>query len=62
MEASEEVDAFLADIIAVCNKHKLMLTHEDSQGAFIVDRMDKRSLMAISDAHMYYKVKKGGKQ
>ena len=31
-----KIDAFLHDIMMVCNKHKLILSHEDHHGAFEV--------------------------
>ena len=31
------VDAFLADIVEVCRRHRLSLAHEDREGAFIVE-------------------------
>jgi hypothetical protein len=30
------IDAFLADIWGICEKHKLAISHEDGQGAFEV--------------------------
>jgi len=30
------VDAFLADVLAVCKRHGLAICHEDEHGAFIV--------------------------
>ena len=32
-----EVDAFLEDLVAVCRKHKMYLSHEDGHGSFIVE-------------------------
>lgn len=36
---SDIVKAFLAEIIAVCRKHKLYLSHQDGHGAFQVERL-----------------------
>ena len=33
-----DVDAFIADIVAVCKKHNMTIGHEDSQGAFVIIR------------------------
>lgn len=50
------VDAFLADIVEVCRKHGLMLSHEDWQGAFEVETLTDDGaasiewLMAATDA------------
>lgn len=30
------IDAFLADLVAVCRKHDLSLSHEDGHGSFLV--------------------------
>lgn len=30
------IDAFLADIEAVCQKHQMSISHEDGGGAFII--------------------------
>lgn len=39
---SPAVDAFLADIIKVCEAHGLWLGHEDSQGGFLVEEESTR--------------------
>ena len=39
-----EVDAFLADVIAVFHKHGLSIAHEDHQGSFIVTGMDESNV------------------
>jgi hypothetical protein len=47
------IDAFLSDIVAVCKKHKLSLSHEDGHGAFEVTRYDDNKsewLLAAHDA------------
>jgi hypothetical protein len=33
-----EVDAFIAEILSVCKKHNLAISHEDGHGAFIIER------------------------
>lgn len=49
-EESPAVDAFLADIIKVCESHGLWLGHEDSQGGFLVeDESTAEWLMEASD-------------
>lgn len=35
------VDAFIAELVAVCEKHGFWLGHEDSQGAFVVHALEK---------------------
>jgi hypothetical protein len=49
---SEDVDAFLEDIIKVCYEHNMSLSHEDSQGGFLVDGLNESNfswLYAASD-------------
>jgi hypothetical protein len=48
-----DVDAFLAEIVAVCRKHKLSLLHQDPQGAFVVDQYDERWTEWLMDANDY---------
>lgn len=35
----EDVDAFLEDIIKVCLEHNMSLSHEDTQGGFLVENL-----------------------
>lgn len=47
------IDAFLADIIAVCERHQLSISHEDRHGSFIIEDFDPglgRWLFNASDA------------
>ncbi len=37
---SKEAQAFIRDLLAVCEKHKLSLAHEDEHGSFIVTEPD----------------------
>lgn len=46
-----EIDAFLAEIQAVCVRHGLSLGHEDGQGAFEVHAYDGRLAEWLSYAH-----------
>lgn len=36
-EVMPDVDAFLEDVIEVCLKHGMSISHEDGHGAFIVE-------------------------
>lgn len=46
------VDAFLEEINEVCRKHGMSISHEDTHGAFIIDRLDdERDLEWLSLAH-----------
>lgn len=47
------IDAFLAEIAAVCKKHSLSISHEDGHGAFEVreyNEYDTEWLMGAHDA------------
>lgn len=47
------IDAFLAEVITVCKKHNMSLSHEDYHGAFEVKPYDASCsawLMAANDA------------
>lgn len=45
-----EVDAFLAEIEAVCRKHGMTISHEDGHGAFLVEPMSERNLEWLREA------------
>ncbi len=36
----ELTDDFKKEIIEVCKRHKLSISHEDEQGAFVITRLD----------------------
>ena len=36
-KAMPEVDAFLVEILAVCRKHGMTISHEDGHGGFIIE-------------------------
>lgn len=42
-EQSPEVKAFIADIVALYDKHGFALSHEDGHGAFIIVKDDKKT-------------------
>lgn len=47
-----DVDAFLADVIAVCKKHGMSISHEDHHGGFVIERFDESTaewLLQASD-------------
>ena len=33
---SEKVDAFIAEIVAVCKRHGMSISHEDGHGGFLI--------------------------
>ena len=49
---SSKIESFLTEIIEVCKKHKLSISHEDSQGGFLIVNYKEqyaRWLLAASD-------------
>lgn len=48
---SERVDAFIEEILDVCKRHDLSISHEDSQGAFIVEPYRCDLALWLRDAH-----------
>jgi sugar phosphate isomerase/epimerase len=47
---NKEVDAFLREIVKVCKDHGFSLSHEDTHGAFIVERYDEDNIQWLMDA------------
>lgn len=43
-ERSEKTLAFLSEIVDVSRRHGLSLSHEDSQGGFLVEPLDERNI------------------
>ena len=39
-DRSEKVTAFIKEIVAVCKKHKLSISHEDQHGGFEIENYD----------------------
>lgn len=39
----DKVEAFLADILAVYEKHKMSLGHEDNHGSFLIEKLSKEN-------------------
>jgi hypothetical protein len=38
-----KIDAFIDDVIEVCKKHGFSISHEDHQGAFLIEAVDERN-------------------
>jgi hypothetical protein len=36
------VEAFLSDVVELCRKHNLSISHEDGEGAFLIEPFDER--------------------
>jgi hypothetical protein len=45
------VDAFLADILEVCKKHDMSISHEDNEGAFEIERMSTYNMEWLLNAN-----------
>jgi hypothetical protein len=46
------IDAFLREVIGVCRRHGFSIGHEDTQGAFLVQKWDPKTadwLLAAAD-------------
>lgn len=44
MENKYDVEGFLNEIIDVCKKYNLSISHEDSQGSFILEKYDEYNI------------------
>lgn len=44
------VDAFLYEIELVCKKHKLSISHEDSQGSFVIEEYDSHNIKRLMNS------------
>ncbi len=47
---NDQVAAFLAEIVALCKKYGFSLGHEDTQGAFIVEKYDADNIQWLMEA------------
>lgn len=47
---NEKVDAFLLEVIEVCKKHGLTISHEDNHGAFEVAPFDPANIEWLMNA------------
>jgi hypothetical protein len=45
------VDAFISDLVAVCRKHNMSISHEDGHGAFEIESFSKDNIEWLSEAH-----------
>lgn len=46
----KEVDAFLREIVRVCKEHGFSLSHEDTHGAFVVEKYEEDNIQWLMDA------------
>lgn len=49
-EEVPEIDKFLEEVVEVCERHKLTLSHEDLNGAFQVEEMDEANMEWLRNA------------
>ncbi len=54
---NEKVDSFLLDIIKVCQKHDLSISHEDIHGAFTVTNYNTSDIDWLFSAYIDMKGK-----
>lgn len=48
---NNRIDLFLADILEVCDKHKLAISHEDGHGAFEIEEINIHALNHLFNAN-----------
>jgi hypothetical protein len=46
-----KIDAFLEEVIAVCQKHGFSIAHEDGHGAFLIEKYSEMTRDLLLDAH-----------
>ena len=47
---NKQVDAFLREIVKVCKEHGFSLSHEDTHGAFVVEKYEEENIQWLMDA------------
>lgn len=47
---NKKVDDFLYDVIEISKKHGLSISHEDSQGAFIIEKYSDENIEWIQNS------------
>jgi len=48
-----KIDKFLLEIIEVCKKHDMSISHEDGHGAFIIEKASDDNFDWLMNAHDY---------
>lgn len=46
------VDRFIEEIIEVCKRHNLSISHEDGHGAFLIEEQDEHNFGWLRNAHI----------
>jgi hypothetical protein len=55
VDMPKEMEDFLNDIKAVCEKHGLSISHEDYHGAFLIERYDENNIEWLFNASKSYR-------
>ena len=48
---NSDIDAFLEAIERLCEEHHFSISHEDGQGAFIIEAYEAKNIEWLNDAH-----------
>lgn len=54
IEQPKEMKKFIDEIINVMKKYNLSISHEDSHGAFIIEKYDENNIKWLKDAMKNY--------
>ena len=54
---SEDIDAFITDIVDVYKKHNMSISHEDNHGAFEIKRYSQNNVNWLNNAHDCIEIK-----
>ena len=57
VEMPKEMKDFLNDVESVCKKYGLSISHEDYNGAFLIEKYSKENIEWLFGASKYYKDK-----
>jgi hypothetical protein len=52
-----KVNEFLEEIINVCKKYKLSISHEDTHGSFIIEDYSEKNIKQLQQARFFNKFK-----
>lgn len=58
----KKVDKFLDEIIEVCKKHNMSISHEDFQGSFLIENFDKDNINWLYNAAINYSINNRDKE
>jgi hypothetical protein len=47
---NKPVDRFIAELVAVCRKHGMSISHEDTHGNFVIEKFDDDLVEWFNDA------------